>query len=206
MQTVSRTIHKALTDVRPLPIVYTVGDLDSLPDNESEKHEIIGGKLFVSKAPHLNHQLIVTNLIVEFGVYLKSDPIGMVLAGPGVIFNEFDAVIPDVIFSTNENIKKNVTFGGKYPGKFVAAPDLVIEVLSFGKKDIERDRIEKREVYSKYKVNEYWIINSLYNSIEIYHLQKGGLELIETAHLENEISSPLLPGFRLKVSEVFKFI
>lgn len=206
MQTVSRTIHKALTDLRSLPLVYTVDDLDALPDDGSKKHEIIGGKLFVSKAPHLNHQRVVTNLIRVFSNYLDKKPIGEILAGPGVIFNEFDAVIPDVIFSTNETIKKNVSFTGKHPGKFVAAPDLVIEVLSFGKKDIERDRIEKREVYSKHKVSEYWIVNSLYNSIEIYHLQKGGLELIETAHLEHEISSPLLPGFRLKVAEVFKFI
>jgi Uma2 family endonuclease len=123
-----------------------------------------------------------------------------------VIFDEEDAVIPDVIFSTHETIKKNVNLIGKHSGKFNAAPDLVIEVLSFGKKDIERDRFDKREVYSKYGVTEYWIINDLYKSIEIYHLKRRGLELVDTAHVENEISSPLLPGFRLKVSEVFKFI
>ena len=189
-----------------MPIVWTVDDLESLPDDGLTKYEIIGGKLFVSRAPHYNHQQITANLIIEFGAYLRENPVGIIIPGPGVIFAEHDAVIPDLIFTTHETKKKSLNLVGKYPGKFFTAPDLVIEILSFGKQDIERDRIEKREVYSKYRVNEYWIVNALYNSIEIYHLQKGGLELIETAHLENEISTPLLSGFRLKVPDVFKFI
>jgi hypothetical protein len=66
MQTVSKQIHKALTEVRPLPLFYTVDDLDALPHDESKKYEIIGGKLFVSRAPHLNHQRVVSNLLVVF--------------------------------------------------------------------------------------------------------------------------------------------
>ena len=202
---INENLQKALTEVRPLPIRYTVDDLDFMPE-DSNRYELIGGKLFVSRAPHLDHQLLITNFILAFGEYLKKNPIGIVVTTPGVIFSPKDAVIPDLVFATHETIKKSVAGEDqKFEGKFAAAPELMIEILSYGKKDIERDRIHKRELYGKYGVKEYWVVDGLFNTVEVYRLEEKGLERVKRFEIYELIETPLLPDFSLKLADIFRF-
>lgn len=203
---IDKALYKALTEVRPLPIRYTVDDIEFLPDHENNKYEIIGGELFVSHAPHLNHQRTITNLLFKLSQYLESNPIGEIFPGPGVIFTREDAVIPDLVFATHETIKTKVTGNDdKFPGKFNAAPELLIEVLSYGKKDLIRDRVRKREMYGNFGVREYWIVDGMLNEIEVYRLDGENEELIKRFEMGESIESPLLPDFSLKLSDIFKF-
>ncbi len=152
--TISEQVRQTLNQVRSLPIRYTVDDLDFMPE-DTNRYELIGGKLFVTEIPRVDHQLLITNLFVVFGEYLRKNPIGEILSAPGVIFSTEDSVIPDFVFATHETIKNKVgRKGEKYDGYFTDAPELLIEILSYGKKDIERDRVIKRELYGKYGVKE----------------------------------------------------
>ena len=197
---------KIFTEVRPLPIRFTVDDLDFMPEDEFKKYEIIGGKLFtVSRAAHLNHQLLASRLLIEFGTYLKTNPIGEIVTEPGIIFTKEDAVIPDLVFATHETLRANVSTKGKFEGKFIASPDLIIEILSLSKKDIERDRVYKRNLYNEQKVREYWIVNGLHSSIEVYKLNENGLELDKAFQLGEEIRTEILPDFVLKTIDIFRF-
>ena len=197
---------KIFTEVRPLPIRFTVDDLDFIPDDEFKKYEIIGGKLFtVSRAVHINHQLISTRLLIEFGTYLKFNPIGIVVHEPGIVYSKENAVIPDLVFATHETIENNVAVKGRFEGKFLASPDLIIEILSLSKKDIERDRVYKRNLYSEQKVREYWIVNGLHSTIEVYRLNKMGLELDKVYNLGDEIKTDILPDFVLQTVDSFRF-
>jgi Uma2 family endonuclease len=197
----NQNLHKALTEVRPLPITYTADDLDFMPE-DANRYEIIGGKLIVSRAPHLDHQRTVTNFIIAFGDYLKKNSIGEIFTTPGVIFSNEDAVIPDLVFATHETVKKNVAGTDE---KFVGAPEIVIEILSYGKKDVERDRVHKREIYGKFGVREYWIVDGLFNTIEVYRLEEKGLERIKRFEIQESIETPVLPDFSLKLTDIFKF-
>lgn len=189
-----------------MPIRYTVDDIEFLPDDENNKYELIGGELFVSHAPHLNHQRTISNILFKFRQYLESHPIGEIFPGPGVIFTRIDAVIPDLVFATHETLATRVTGDNeKFPGKFNAAPELLIEVLSYGKRDLVRDRIRKREIYGKFGVSEYWIVDGMLNEIEVYRLDGENEELVKRFGIDESIESPLLPGFSLKLSDVFKF-
>lgn len=198
--------NKIFTEVRPLPIKFTVDDLDFMPDDEFKKYEIIGGKLFtVSRSVHINHQLISSRLLIEFGTYLKSNPIGIVVHEPGIVYSKVDAVIPDIVFATHETFENNVAVKGKFEGKFLASPDLIIEILSLTKKDIERDRIYKRNLYSEQKVKEYWIVNGMHSMIEVYLLGEQGLDLDKVYNLGDEIKTDILPDFVLKTVDIFRF-
>ncbi len=197
---------KIFTEVRPLPIKFTVDDLDFMPDDEFKKYEIIGGKLFtVSRAVHINHQLISSRLIAEISFYLKTNPIGVIVHEPGIVYSKEDAVIPDLVFATHETLKNKVATKGKFEGKFTASPDLIIEILSLSKKDIERDRVYKRNLYSEQKVKEYWIVNGLHSTIEVYRLNEQGLELDKLYNLGDEIKTEILPDFELKTTDIFRF-
>ncbi len=201
---VSEEIRKSLNEVRPLPIRYTADDLDFLPD-DTNRYEIIGGKLFVSHAPHLDHQKVASNFNVLIGSYLLQNPIGIMVQTPGIIFSKDDAVIPDLVFATNEAVKKNVADEDeKYRGKFIAAPELIIEILSYGKADVERDRVRKRELYGQFGVKEYWVVDGLFNTIEVYRLEENGLERIKRFEIHESIETPILPEFELKLADIFR--
>lgn len=202
---INEQLHRALTEVRPLPIRYTADDLDFMPEDDN-RYELIGGKLIVSHAPHLDHQKLASNLHIELGIYLRKNPIGIIVETPGIIFSLDDAVIPDLVFVTHETIEKAVIGEGeKFEGKFNAAPELLIEILSYGKKDIERDRVHKRELYGKYRVKEYWVVDGMFNTIEVYRLTAEGLDRIKRFEIHESIETPILPDFSLKLTDIFKF-
>jgi len=183
------------TQIEP---VLTVADLDCMPD-DGNRYELIEGEIFVSRAPSLTHQLIVGNLIAVFRVYLDKYPIGMIVPGPGVIFSDLSGVIPDVVYVSKER-RGEIASGERITG----APDIVIEIASPGAENEHRDRTVKRQLYGKYGVKEYWIIYPEKRGVEVYHLSKRALMLIKTLKDDDDITSPLLPGFTAQVSDIFR--
>ncbi len=179
--------------------LMTVADLDACPD-DNNRYELIGGELFVSRAPGLSHQRILLNLELALGFHLKQHPIGILVPGAGLILSDYDAVIPDIAFVRNERWDEVVT--GE---KFTRAVDLVIEILSPGKENRERDLTFKRQLYSKFGVEEYWIVDSENQSVLIYRLQANSFEEVAKLNSEDEITTPLLPQFRLSVNSIFNY-
>src|SRR5262245_37888387 len=117
------------THIEPL---LTVDDLDLLPE-DGNRYELIEGELFMSRAPGLTHQRVFGNLFGNFLMYLNRNPIGEVIATPGVIFSRYNAVIPDMIFFSNER-RDEIASTERVEG----APDLVIEIVSPGAENQQR--------------------------------------------------------------------
>jgi Uma2 family endonuclease len=183
------------TQIQP---VLTIDDLDAMPE-DGNRYELIEGEMYTSRAPSITHQCALHNLQMGFGAYLSKNPIGLIVPGPGVIFDEFNAVIPDIVFVTNER-RAEIAEGERFTG----APDLAIEVVSPGLENERRDRIIKRRLYGRFGVKEYWLVYLASRSVEIYQLGEGGLELIATFSRDDEITSSLLPGFLLKLADLFR--
>lgn len=178
--------------------LMTVDDLDAMPE-DGNRYEVIEGELFVSRAPGLTHQQVTANAIIIFGNYLQVNPIGRVVPTPGVVFDKYSGVIPDIVYYSNERAQQIIA-----DERFVAAPDLLIEILSRGGENIARDRIAKRQLYAKHGVGEYWIIDADERAIEVYRLRNGALEPAQTFRNEDEITSPLLPGFSCPTARFFR--
>jgi Uma2 family endonuclease len=176
--------------------LLTVADLDACPD-DSNRYELIEGELFVSRAPGIPHQRVLNNLQMALGSYLKENPIGIVVPGAGAVFSDYNAVLPDLVFVRNERWSEVVT-----EIRFTGAPDLVIEILSPGKENRDRDLLVKRQLYAKYGVAEYWIVDAENRLVEGYRLQDDRLESFGTLWNGDEITTPLLPGFGLAVSAI----
>jgi Uma2 family endonuclease len=191
---VTQEASNMVTKIEPL---LTIADLDLTPD-DGNRYELIEGELFVSRAPGIPHQRIVHNLQMALGAYLLRNPLGMLVPGPGVIFSDLSGVIPDLVFVRQER-QSEIAAGERVMG----APDLVIEVLSPGAENARRDRVVKRQLYRKYGVQEYWIVDPEQRAVEVYRRQRRSLERIGTFMDEDEITSPLFPGFRLKSRDIF---
>lgn len=178
--------------------LMTVDDLDCMPE-DGNRYEVIEGELFVSRAPGLPHQVVSGNIFAAIWNYLEANPTGQVIATPGLVFSEYSGVIPDIVFFTHQ--RGATIISGV---RLIAAPDIVIEILSPGQENVARDRIAKRQLYAKHGVNEYWILDSENRAVEIYRLNAGNLDLSSTLKTESKITSPLLPGFGCAVSQVFR--
>lgn len=177
--------------------VLTVADLDATPD-DGNRYELFEGEIIVSRAPSLTHQRVLTNLMAEFKTYLEQNPIGEVVPTPGVIFDEFNSAIPDLVFLTNAQVSR---IGPEE--RINMAPELVVEIVSPGKENARRDRVLKRQVYGRFGVKEYWVADPEARTLEIYRLVKRTLKLTDTLTGEDEITSPVLPGFKCRVSQIF---
>jgi len=181
-------------------VLCTVEDWEELfLYGDDNRYELIEGELFVSTAPRFIHQLLITRLTGNLSEYLKQNPLGEVLAAPGVIFDKNNAVIPDAIFISYQRIKQFLI-----NDKIKGAPELVIEVLSPGRSNIERDRKTKLNLYSRYPVEEYWIVNPMRKQIEVFRLTAHGLRPAEIFNEQDVLISPLFPDFSLSLTELFR--
>jgi Uma2 family endonuclease len=186
-----------ITKLRPL----TIADWDAIPYDEWNRYEIIEGELFVSCAPGLTHQIVATNLISVIARFLRTNPIGIAVTTPGLILSNYSGVIPDLVFFLNEKRDTIVT-----DERLSGPPNLVVEILSKGSKNMRRDRIVKKHLYAKHGVPEYWIIDCHRRVIEVYRLEGALLEPAQVFQAEDTVSSLALPGFTCAVSEIFEHI
>jgi Uma2 family endonuclease len=173
----------------------TIDQLEALPDDDN-RYELIDGELLVSKAPGTSHQRSLGRLFYRLTNYLVDNPIGELIFGPGVVFDDYNAVIPDIVYVSSER-QHIVTERG-----LIDAPDLAIEVVSPGEKNSERDRQLKRLLYSRRGVREYWVVDPQLKSIEVYRLHENVLVLEATLRGSDVLTSALLPGFSCPVSEI----
>ena len=126
--------------------------------------ELIGGKVVqMSPSPTVSHNDIAGNIFNIFKNYLKGKPCRPFGDGTDLYLTEQDRYIPDgMIVCDRSKIQRNGVHG---------APDLVVEVLSPG--TARQDRREKKDVYERCGVREYWIVIPKARSIEQYLLEEG---------------------------------
>ena len=181
--------------VEPL---LTIADLDAMPD-DGNRYELFEGEIFVSRAPSLSHQRALINLATLIKNYLEQNPVGEVVPTPGVIFDDFNGAIPDIVFISNQQVSRIGT--GE---RIREAPELIVEIVSPGTENARRDREVKRQVFGKHGVKEYWIADPEARTFEIYRLEKRTLKLMVTLAGEDEITTPILPGFSCRVNQIFR--
>ena len=177
--------------------LLTNKDLEGLP-RDGNRYELIEGELYVSTAPELIHQRTVGNIHFAFKSFLLENPLGEMVYGPGVILSDYNGVIPDLAYLSNER-RDEIATGTRIYG----APNLVIEVLSPGMQNMERDRKVKLKLYDKYGVDEYWIVDTRARAIEVYRREGETLKFFTTFVADETITTPVLSGFTCAVSSLF---
>jgi Uma2 family endonuclease len=179
--------------------LITVADLDDYPDDDGNRYEVIEGELFVSTATGFPHQIALRNLTFALQHHLEQKPVGYLIPGPGAVFSNFDAVIPDLVFVRKERWAQITT-----DNRFIAAPNIVIEILSPGSENRKRDIRAKKRLYERYSVEEYWIVDPESRCLTIYRLKGTNLQEVAVLTENDEIGSVVLPDLRLKVTKIFK--
>jgi Uma2 family endonuclease len=177
---------------------WTSKDMELLPD-DGKRYEIIDGELYVSKQPHVDHQLVCTRVWELLQLWSRQTKSGVAIFAPGVIFNDDEDVAPDVVWVSRERY----AIARQTDGKLHSAPELTVEVLSPGTTNSRRDREAKLKLYSRRGVLEYWIVNWQERYLEIYRREQAILKLHSTLYENDILQSPNLPGFSCQVSQIF---
>ena len=142
---------------------FTYQDYKAWPDEE--RWEIIDGFAYnMSPAPAINHQTIVGNFHTFLNVSLRGKICRAFMAPTDVILSEFDVVQPDVfvVCDPKKIAEKNIQ----------GAPDLAIEIIS--PSTATKDRREKFNLYEKYGVREYLIVEPEAKHVERFSLNEAG--------------------------------
>jgi Uma2 family endonuclease len=178
---------------------WTIDDLDELPDDETTHYEIIDGELFVAKSPRKEHQMTCGRFYQSLITWNEAADLGEVILGPGLIFSTVDSVEPDLVWISHAQLAAVEGADGHLHG----APELVIEVLSPGTTNEQRDREKKLGLYARYGVQEYWIPDWRTQTIEVYRQHEGQLRLVATLGPADTLTSALLPDFAVGVAWLF---
>jgi Uma2 family endonuclease len=180
-------------------IYWTTADLQAMPDDGGwNRHEIIEGELFVTRAPHIRHQSAASKIHVRLENWSEETGLGRSFEVPGVIFTPTDTVIPDVVWVSQSRLEKGIDEAGH----FIVAPELMVEILSPGEQNEQRDKGVKRKLYSRYGVQEYWIVNWQFQTLEIYRRTDAQLQLVATLLSGDTLTSPILPGFSVEIDSL----
>jgi Uma2 family endonuclease len=180
---------------------WTYRDLVALPDDRL-RHELIDGEHVVTPSPAIPHQVILWNLTELLAPYLRAKAIGTALAGPvDVKFSPSTVLVPDLVYFTADRFARVVN-----EKHATAAPDLVVEILSPGTR--RRDKGRKRAVYDREGVQEYWIVDPEAQSVTTLRRPRAGAGLTDVTTLTVDaggvLESPLFPGLRLPLRDVFR--
>lgn len=177
-------------------IEATAEEYYELPD-DGFRYELIDGRLLLAPSPLERHQRLLFQLTFRIANYLNSNPIGIAYFAPLDVELTKDFVCqPDIIFIRNEN-RRIIT-----EKRIVGAPDLLVEILSEG--TAQRDREVKFKRYAQYGVKEYWIIDPKTADCKFYKLIGDAFN--EVSPKSNIYTSEILTGFELNLDDVRKWL
>lgn len=178
---------------QPVPAVKEQQGFYDVP----ERYEIIDGVRYdFLSSPKITHQAIVGQLYSFLKLSCSAN--GVILIAPmDVHLSEDNIVQPDLIYITNDNM--NIIRNEKIMG----APDLLVEILS--PNTGSRDKVKKKELYARYSIPEYWIVDPVHRTVDQFLLTEGRTEYTLAATYDDQglLLSDRFPCIAVKLDELF---
>jgi len=177
----------------------TSAELLLLPD-DGKRHELIDGVHYVTPSPRIPHQVLVGRIFVAISNFLTGHQhLGRVFLSPvDVVMSEHNLVVPDLLFVARD--QRSILTEANVQG----VPALVVEVLSPSTR--RRDESIKKRLFDQKGVREYWLVDPKNCRVSICRRSgDGSFPIVSTlsAAADEQIETPLLPGFELSLSELF---
>lgn len=177
----------------------TIEEYYALREQSDQLMEYIDGIVFMSPSPSTAHQRIsgrlharLFNLLEGKTCEVFQAPFDIELSRDDIEENKI--VIPDLSVICDKN--------GLTEAKYIGVPDMIFEIISPSNQS--HDLVTKLNLYMKYGVKEYWIINPLLNTVQIYSLNDKGQYLQKDIVKEKgTVQSDVLNNFKFDVKDIF---
>lgn len=170
----------------------TAADFLELPESNNII-ELIDGEVVVSPSPSYDRQIVVGQ---TYQVIIARIPDGRVLLAPMDVHLDDTNVMEPAIFWVSDKNERCILIDRKY---FRSAPDLIAEVLSPGTTRI--DRKQKFELYEKYGVRQYWMLEPVEQYIEVWVRDGDKFTRLGIHEAEETFHSPVLG--EVEVNQLF---
>jgi Uma2 family endonuclease len=163
-------------------------------DDDSHRHELIKGELLTMAPPGEEHGGITINLASLLSTHVKRNNLGRLTVESGFkLESDPDTVLaPDIAFVGRDRA------GTRSPFYRMGPPDLAVEVISPGDTKPEVDR--KTALWLELGAKSVWNVNPKKRTVEVSRAD-GQKQLF---HETDELVDDIIPGFRVKVAEIFE--
>lgn len=171
--------------------VWTYADYAAMLD-DGRRYELWDGELSVTPAPGLSHQGILRDLLGILNEPVTRQGLGVVFPAPvDCILADTTVLQPDLVFIAND--RRAILTERAVEG----APTLVVEILSPSTR--QADRTVKAELYARYGVPWYWIVDPGARAIEALTLGDRAYEPARRLQRGERGALPPLEGMILDV-------
>jgi len=179
--------------------------LDCLPASAVGFYELIDGRIVVTPPARWPHGIVESTLSRLIGAHVARLALGRVFGsstgydlrvGP----RRRDVLEPDLSFIARERWRAGPRPSTGAKGFLPIVPSVVVEVLSPA--TAKRDRSEKRSLYARAGVDEYWLVDPARREVAVHH--RTGRWFAEPCIVRSgRVPSRELPALRLDVAALF---
>ena len=163
--------------------------------NDDQRYEIIDGNLLMAPAPDTWHQDWSRKLFRLVDRFVTKNRLGEAFYAPmDVVLNPENTVQPDLLFISHANlgiIQHRAIFG---------VPDLLVELIS--PSSVRRDRYDKKDLYARFDVKEYWIGDPANKALEVLTLKQSAYQLHCSAQEKGKLTSLVLAGLEFDLADI----
>lgn len=172
----------------------------ALPDDDALRHaELIDGEVVVAP-PTDSHQLVVMNLVEALRGWRRAGPgRGETTMDPAIPVAPSRGYLPDLAWYPTERCAPPDA-----PPSFSNPPALVVEVLSPSTRRLDEQR--KSRDFARLGVDEMWLVDPAEPAVLVLRRapEASSFEVAADLGVDDELTSPLLPGFALRVGDLLR--
>jgi Uma2 family endonuclease len=145
------------------------------------------------------HARLESEIAALLREHVKTAALGVVLgSSAGYVIPGGEILEPDASYVSNERLAAGPA---PDPNRFpTVVPDLVVEILSPA--TARRDRTEKKDIYERSGVREYWIVDPNAKEVIVHSGSERGFAESGT-FTRGVIHSEALPALRITVEQLF---
>lgn len=178
----------------------TAEELEKLPTGMGVRYELIEGELIEMSPASLKHGIIASRIMRHLSNFVAEHELGEVTTaetGFEIKQDPYTVRAPDMAFIPKDRISSNAD---EIPGGYSKiVPALVVEVISPG--DTSAEIEDKTQMWFGFGVSEVWNVYLKGKRILAHH-QDGQVRLFQGEEAIKD--SPILSGFELKLTDIFK--
>jgi Uma2 family endonuclease len=163
--------------------------------------ELLNGRVVMTPPAGYPHGIVESAIVTILTSHARREKLGRVFgSSQGFDLPSGDTVEPDVSFVSRERWQ---SVPPAVRGRFLrVVPDFVVEILSAGTRS--RDRGEKRAIYERNGVREYWLVDPDARTVTVFLLENERFDRGLTVDADASLSATAVAGLTLKVAELFE--
>jgi Uma2 family endonuclease len=174
--------------------------LGDVPPSDVHHYELVNGRIVMSPPADFRHGAVEANLHSWLTTHVRERRLGVTLgSSAGYDMPTGDTVQPDFSFISSARLAAGPEPRDGDESFTRIVPDLVVEVLA--PSSVRRDRIEKRLIYARCGVREYWLVDPAEREVRVFTSLGDRFDEPRVV-THGEIPSAVLPQLQVTVEDL----